>query len=79
MLTKTIDLDVSKIYLEWLIDTQFTFNITKVDTLRKRLKNGSKYPFKWILRISTTIDELTLDNNKRKELISVLNDIPEVL
>ena len=79
MLTKTIDLDVSKIYLEWLTDKQFTFNITKVDTLRKRLKNWSKYPFKWILRISTTIDELTLDNNKRKELISVLNDIPEVL
>jgi len=79
MITKEVKLEVWKIYIKWLMEYDFIFHLTKLETLIKRLKNGSQYPFRWVLELSTYIDKLTIDTEKRKDLLNILKDIPLVI
>lgn len=78
MITKELKLDISMLKINWLFENEFNIHIKNVPKFKSRLRKNTKYPLKWLLCISTSLDEINFSPEKREELLKTLDDLPDI-
>jgi len=80
MIEKELNLQISIITFSGLTEKgKVSIHISKLEVLKKRLKRPSKYPLKGLLWFSSYLDNLMIQNESRKELLDLMEDIPEIM
>lgn len=78
MINITINFNTSKACIHWISRKIPEIHISNLSLFKKRLINKSKYPLKWILKVSTDLENTHINWEERRCLIKELKKLPVI-